>query len=164
MKFKNLLVIALISLVGVFAAACGTQQLGAGVDPIKKNASGAAVEGYDTVAYFTENKPVEGKPEFTHEWRGAKWQFASAENRDKFAANPEKYAPQFGGYCSYAVSHGYTAYGDPQAWKIVDDKLYLNYNPDVKTMWEKEQAKFIQDGTKNWQDFQSKKPEHKGGK
>jgi YHS domain-containing protein len=89
--------------------------------------TGTAIEGYDPVAYFNEGRPVEGKSEFSQEWMDATWYFASAENRDLFAADPEKYAPQYGGYCAWAVSQGYTANIDPQAWKVVDDKLYLNY-------------------------------------
>lgn len=120
-----------------------------------------AVKGFDTVAYFTQEKPLAGKAEIAHEWNGAKWYFASEENKELFAANPEKYAPQFGGYCSWAVSHGYTADGDPQAWKIVGGKLYLNYNLQVKEKWETEQEKLIEIGEKNWTEFKKKKPEHK---
>jgi hypothetical protein len=80
----------------------------------------------------------------------------------KFQANPEAYAPQFGGYCSFAVSEGYTADGDPEAWKVVDGKLYLNYNKEVKAKWEQNQSERIQKGSANWQEFKKKKPEHKG--
>ena len=79
-----------------------------------------------------------------------------------FEADPEAYAPQFGGYCSYAVSEGYTADGDPEAWKVVDGKLYLNYNQEVKQTWEQKEAERIENGRKNWQQFKKKKPEHKG--
>jgi len=121
-----------------------------------------AIKGYDTVAYFAENSAVKGDPKFEFVWNGAKWLFSNAENLEKFKANPEQYAPQFGGYCSFAVSIGYTADGDPNAWKIVDGKLYLNYSPKVKEMWEAEQPQRIKDGEKNWKEFQTKKPEHKG--
>src|SRR5262245_28023930 len=103
----------------------------AAVDPINKNLVGTALKGYDAVAYFKESKPVKGKSEYRHDWMGAKWYFASAANRDEFAKDPEKYAPQFGGYCAWAVGHGYTANIDPEAWKIMDGKLYLNYSKDV---------------------------------
>jgi len=96
---------------------------------------GKAISGYDTVAYFRDGKPVEGDSDFTHEWMGAKWYFASAANRDAFAADPAKYAPQYGGYCAWAVSQGYTAKIDPEAWKIVADKLYLNYSKSVQQQW-----------------------------
>lgn len=96
---------------------------------------GSAVKGYDVVAYFTDGKPVEGKSGFKHEWMGTTWHFASAEHRDRFKANPEKYAPQYGGYCAWAVSQGYTAKIDPDAWKIVDGKLYLNNSKSVQEKW-----------------------------
>jgi len=97
---------------------------------------GKAIKGYDPVAYFTMSKPVEGDGDFTYKWMGATWRFASAENRDTFAGMPEKYAPQYGGYCAWAVSQGYTASIDPAAWKIVDGKLYLNYSKGVQKQWQ----------------------------
>jgi YHS domain-containing protein len=129
---------------------------------VNTTAENVAVKGFDTVAYFVENGAVKGNPQYEFVWNGAKWFFASAENLEKFKANPEQYAPQFGGYCSFAVSKGYTADGDPNAWKVVDGKLYLNYNQKVKEMWEKEQEQRIKDGEKNWQEFKTKKPQHKG--
>ncbi|MDX2034787.1 MAG: YHS domain-containing (seleno)protein [Blastocatellia bacterium] len=122
----------------------------AAVDPVNKNIFGTAVKGYDMVAYFKEGRPVKGKDEFVREWMGAKWYFSSAANRDEFAANPEKYAPQFGGYCAWAVGHGYTAGIDPAAWKIVDGKLYLNYSKDVQKMWEQDVPGWIKKGQENW--------------
>jgi YHS domain-containing protein len=111
---------------------------------------GVAIEGTDPVAYFDEGKPVAGSSEFEHEWMGATWRFASAENRDRFAADPEKYAPQYGGYCAWAVSQGYTAKIDPAAWKIVDGKLYLNYSKDVQTQWSVDVPGNIAKGDANW--------------
>jgi len=112
--------------------------------------SNAAVSGYDTVAYFVERKPVKGDRRFVHSWQGAEWRFASAENRDRFAAAPERYAPQFGGYCAWAVAQGYTASGDPRFWTIVDDRLYLNYDADVQRKWEQDIPGFIARGRQNW--------------
>ncbi|MEM9488565.1 MAG: YHS domain-containing (seleno)protein [Myxococcota bacterium] len=112
--------------------------------------SAGAIRGYDTVAYHTEGKPVKGKAAHTFEWNGATWRFASAKNRDLFKASPEKYAPQFGGYCAYAVSRGYTASTDPDAWTIVDGKLYLNYSISVMRTWRKDPAKYIARANKNW--------------
>jgi YHS domain-containing protein len=86
--------------------------------------SKVAIKGYDPVAYFKSGKPVEGTGTHEHRWMGATWRFASAANRDAFAADPQRYAPQFGGYCAWAVSQGYTADIDPEAWTIVGDKLY----------------------------------------
>ncbi|MGD1924778.1 MAG: YHS domain-containing (seleno)protein [Paracoccaceae bacterium] len=111
---------------------------------------GTAIDGTDPVAYFTEGRPVEGSSDFTHEWNGAVWRFSSAENRDLFIADPAKYAPQYGGYCAWAVSQGYTASTDPDAWKIVDGKLYLNYNKDVQSTWEEDIPGHIASGDANW--------------
>ena len=119
-------------------------------DPVNKNSSGVAIKGYDPVAYFTESKPVKGMPSFTHQWNGATWQFSSAANRDLFAASPEKYAPQFGGYCAYGVSQNHTAQIDPEAWTVIDGKLYLNYSQGVKKTWSQATPKYIEQAQKNW--------------
>jgi YHS domain-containing protein len=112
---------------------------------------GIAVGGYDPVAYFTAAKPVPGKPEFTHVHDGATWRFASAANRDMFVADPTKYAPQYGGYCAWAVSsQNYTAKGDPNAWSIVGGKLFLNYNKDVQKTWEQNTASNISLANGHW--------------
>ena len=111
---------------------------------------GVAIEGTDAVAYFTEGKPFKGSSEFVHRWRGAEWRFASAANRDAFAAQPDKYAPQFGGYCAWAVSQGYTAGIDPEAWTIHDGKLYLNYSKDVQARWRQDIPGNVAKGEKNW--------------
>lgn len=111
---------------------------------------GVAVGGYDPVAYFADHKPVPGKADITYSWKGATWRFASTQNRDSFKANPENYAPRYGGYCAYAVSQGATAKGDPQVWKIVDGKLYLNLSPSVQKLWEKDIPGYIKAADKNW--------------
>jgi YHS domain-containing protein len=159
MKTK-IFTILMISMSAIFFAACA----GSAEDFKKVNATAenVAVKGFDTVAYFTAEKAIEGNPQYSFIWNGAKWYFSSAENMEKFKAAPEIYAPQFGGYCAWAVSKGYTADGDPNAWKIVDGKLYLNYNQKVKEMWEAEQETRIKEGKKNWAEFKKKKPEHKG--
>lgn len=113
---------------------------------------GVAINGYDPVAYFTESKPVAGKADITYSWKGTTWRFASAQNRDAFQTNPDKYAPQYGGYCAYAVAKGYTAKTDPQAWRVVDDKLYLNYSKSVQSTWEKDIPGYIKSADRNWPD------------
>ena len=120
------------------------------VDPVNRDAHGVAIQGYDMVAYFEEGKPVKGVPAFTHAWMGATWRFATAAHRDRFAADPVRYAPQYGGYCSWAVGHGYTAKVDPEAWKIVNGKLYLNYSKGVQGKWEADAPALIQRGDSNW--------------
>jgi hypothetical protein len=121
------------------------------VAPVNTNGRGGpAIGGYDPVAYVTAQRPIEGSPQFELRWNGATWRFASAQNRDLFAASPDAYAPQFGGYCAYAVSRGYTATIDPQAWKIVKGKLYLNYSKRVQRRWEEDIPGNIARGEKNW--------------
>lgn len=161
MKRNNRTFFLLIVLVGaaVVVAACGKMT---GVEKVNKTGDGTALGGFDAVAYFTVSSAVEGNPKYQFVWNGAKWLFSSPENLEKFKHAPETYAPQFGGYCSYAVSQGYTADGDPEAWKIVDGKLFLNYNQEAKQKWEKDQEHLIKEGDKNWVEFQSNKPEHKG--
>lgn len=112
-----------------------------------------AVGGYDTVAYFTDKAAVKGRPEFSTKWNGATWLFSSQKNRDMFMKNPEQYAPQYGGYCAYAVALGKTASADPMAWKIVNGKLYLNYDEGVKKMWEENQADYVTKADRNWPDI-----------
>jgi YHS domain-containing protein len=161
MKLFNRYLLTLLLLAGIGAVAASCTRSG-GVAAVNTAADGLALRGFDTVAYYTAESAIKGDPKYSFAWRGATWYFASEENMNQFKANPEAYAPQFGGYCSYAVSQGYTADGDPQQWKVVDGKLYLNYNQKAKEAWEKEQGKFIKDGEKNWAEFQTKKPEHKG--
>jgi YHS domain-containing protein len=120
------------------------------VDPVNQDGKGVAIKGYDAVAYFKQSAPVKGSPQFTHQWMGATWLFASAEDRDLFAANPEQYAPRYGGYCAYAVSENHTAGIDPEAWKIVDGKLYLNYSKGVQKKWQTDAPGRIERGDKNW--------------
>lgn len=98
--------------------------------------SDVAVGGHDPVAYFTEGAPVRGSRDFETEWNGATWRFASKANLDLFLADPDAYAPQYGGYCAWAIAEGYTAKGDPDFWNIVDGRLYLNFNAEVQTRWE----------------------------
>ena len=114
------------------------------------SAPGVAIHGYDPVAYFTAAKPVKGTAAFAHEWNGVTWHFASAGNRDAFAAEPARYAPQYGGYCAYAVSQGYTAKIEPDAWSIVEGKLYLNYDRGIRSKWEKDTGGYIDKANTNW--------------
>ena len=114
------------------------------------DAAGHAIDGYDTVAYFADGQPQPGSAEFSHEWNGATWLFASAAHRDAFKAEPERYAPQFGGYCAYAVSKGHAVKSKPEIWSIVDGKLYLNLGPGAQTKWEKDLPGNIIRAASNW--------------
>ena len=115
------------------------------------DSANVAIHGYDTVAYFTEGKATKGKSEFEHQWQDARWHFSSTTNRDLFAANPVRYAPQYGGYCSLGLAVGEYANGDPEAWSIVDGKLYL-----VKTTgervdrWRKGKPYYLGASEYNW--------------
>jgi len=105
--------------------------------------TGVAIRGYDTVAYFTEGKPVEGNKKFTTEYEGATWRFASQENLDLFLSDPERYAPQYGGYCAYGIAQDYLVKIEPHLFTIVDGKLYLNYDDKVQRQWEEDVPGFI---------------------
>ncbi len=116
--------------------------------------NGLAIEGYDPVAYFTERKPVKGAPEFRTEFQGATFQFASADHRERFAADPEQFAPQYGGYCAYGTAKGYKAKIDPEAFTVVQGKLYLNYSDAVQTRWLSDIPGYIQQADANWPEVQ----------
>lgn len=91
---------------------------------------GVAIQGYDTVAYFTDGRPMRGRPEFEHAWGGSRWWFATAEHRDLFARDPERYVPRFGGYCTGGLSLGYKMVADPENWYIVDGQLHLHHSKE----------------------------------
>ena len=120
------------------------------------DSSGLALKGYDPVAYFTENKPVPGRTEFTARHEGATYRFASAANRDAFAASPGKYAPQYGGYCAFGLASGYKAPIEPDAWTVVDGKLYLNYNQSVRRRWSSDIPGYLRKADTHWPLIRSK--------
>lgn len=130
--------------------------LDAGVAPATQlfERNGLAIDGYDPVAYFTERKPVKGAPEFRAEFQGATFQFASVDHRDRFAAEPEQFAPQYGGYCAYGMAKGYKAKIDPEAFTVVQGKLYLNYSDAVQTRWLSDIPGYIQQANANWPEIQ----------
>ena len=111
---------------------------------------GYAVHGYDVVAYFTQGKPVAGDDRFTAQYEGATYRFASAEHRDSFIADPAQYAPQYGGYCAFGTAMGRKFDGDPNAWAVVDGKLYLNLNKNIQARWKKDVPGFIRGAENNW--------------
>lgn len=111
---------------------------------------GAAIGGYDPVSYFTEGKPVKGDATHSVMWKGAEWHFANAENKASFESDPEAYAPQYGGYCAFAVSRGYTAKTEPDAFTVHEGKLYLNYDKGVRRRWEQDVPGNISKGDANW--------------
>lgn len=117
---------------------------------VNVDAQGVALHGHDPVAYFTLGKALPGAAQFEHQWNGARWRFSSAANRDAFAKAPEQYAPQFGGYCAWAVSRNYTADIDPNAFAIVNGKLYVNYSTVVQVRWRIDRDDNIRKAVGNW--------------
>ncbi len=115
-----------------------------------------AIHGYDTVAYFTEGKPMKGSVDFEQVWQDTRWQFASATNRDLFTANPDRYAPQYGGYCALGISSGEYAPIDPNAWTIVDGKLYLNRTLEYRVAWRKAPEAYFATADYNWNNNRDK--------
>ena len=118
-----------------------------------------AVNGYDVVAYFSlqaKDNAVKGKPEFSYQWAGAVWQFSSQENLDKFKAQPEKYAPKYGGYCAYAAARNYLFSIDPNAWTVEKGELYLNANKRTRKRWLKNTTDEISQADKNWPSLKEK--------
>lgn len=111
---------------------------------------GVGAGGYDVVAYQTEQMAVAGDEAITAEHESITYRFASEENRERFAADPQRYLPRYGGYCAWAVSQGYTAHGDPEAWTVVDGSLYLNYSKGVRSQWQRDAAGNIAKGDANW--------------
>ena len=109
-----------------------------------------AIGGYDPVAFFTEQQPVKGSNDFTYTWEDATWYFSNANNLEAFKAAPEKYAPQYGGYCAYGTADGHLSPTQPETWTILDDKLYFNYNMKVKEKWSGNQKNYIEQANKNW--------------
>lgn len=111
---------------------------------------GLAIRGYDPVAYFDQGKPVMGNEKFEYRYQGANWRFIEMKNMEAFKRDPQKYSPQYGGYCAFGMSRGYAVPIDPQAWRIVEGKLYLNYSLDVQKEWSKDIPGYITKANENW--------------
>lgn len=135
------------------------QQSAAGGVVFTGGTEGVAINGYDPVAYFTENRPVEGSAAHTERWNGVIWRFASAENRDLFAADPEKYAPQYGGYCAFAAAKNQFAKTEPDAFTVHEGKLYLNYDQGIKRRWDGDKEAFIEAANGYWPGLVASKAE-----
>ena len=121
----------------------------AGSPPIFSRDGKVAINGYDPVSYF-DGKPTPGKAEFAATHQGAEWHFASPANRDRFRADPARFTPQYGGYCAYGVSQGYAVKTEPDAWTVVDGKLYLNYDKGVQSKWEKDIPGYVATADGKW--------------
>jgi YHS domain-containing protein len=140
---------AALLLVGLVSACAG---LPSQPIPATNSEAGVALKGYDPVAYFTEGKPVEGSAQYGYRWNGVDYRFASAENRDRFAADPAAYAPQYGGYCAFAIANSQIADIDPTDWSVVDHKLYLNNNDVAQSLWSLDKPGNIEAGDRHWAD------------
>lgn len=126
--------------------------------PVNMDEKGLALRGYDPVAYFTAGTPTPGTAEFNAKHDGATYQFSSAANRDAFTKEPAKYTPQFGGFCAFAAALSKKFDADPNIWKIVDGKLYVNFNADVAQKWNADVPGFIQKANANWIAIKDKSP------
>jgi len=112
--------------------------------------SNQAINGYDAVAYFTENKAIVGIEEHVYNWNNTMWYFSTKTNKDLFATNPEKYAPEYGGYCSFAISKGFTANSDPNTFEIINNKLFLFSDENIKSDWMSDQENNLNQCNLNW--------------
>ncbi len=117
---------------------------------------GYAVSGYDTVAYFTDGKPVKGDKTIVAQWNNAKWIFSSEKNKALFLENPEKYAPAYDGHCAFAAGVGKKVSAKPTLWKIIDGRLFLNFSKAANTRWLENPESYIEDGDKNWTELEKK--------
>lgn len=117
---------------------------------------GKAIKGYDPIAFFKESKAIKGADSLSYRWKEADWLFSSKENLETFKASPEKYAPQYGGYCAYGTAENHKAPTQTDTWTVINDKLYFNYNGKVKEMWSKDQKALIEKADKNWPDLKGK--------
>ncbi len=115
--------------------------------------SSGAIKGYDPVAYFTMDTAVKGEDDLIYQWKGADWHFVNEKNKDLFMENPEKYAPEYGGYCAYAMAEGKRVKIDPEAWSVVDEKLYLNYSRNIQDKWMKQMNEYITEADREWKEL-----------
>ena len=141
---KTMKMFLLLLLLGSIPAFAQTKTL------LNLDKNGIAIKGYDPVAFFTQNQPVKGRPEFESKYHGARYLFASAEDKATFDANPAKYEPQFGGFCAYGASKGHKAPIKIEAWQIVNGRLLMQYDLGAKKDFNKDQQGNLQKADKNW--------------
>ena len=128
--------------------------------PAVNSADGIGLKGYDPVAYFVNGKPLKGLDQYSLPWKGVTYRFASAQNLESFKATPEKYLPQYGGYCAYAMSLNRIADIDPSRWAIVDGRLFLNNGLFAQALWSRDKSGNISSADHNWPSY-PKQPESK---
>ncbi len=149
MRTQSVQIQTLLSLAAVAASVCFSVFAGE-----FNETDGVAIHGYDAVAYVVDGTATAGVKDFTSIYKGSVFRFKDAANRDAFIASPEKFAPQYNGFCAFGVSRGYKAATSPDAFSVVDGKLYLNYNADVKAMWNKDVPGYIVKADKQWADVE----------
>lgn len=125
---------------------------------LNKTDDNLAIQGYDAVAYFVDGAPRRGDPAFAHDWQGARWLFASAEHLERFAADPEAFAPRYGGFCSGGMSLGVKARIDPEAWAIVDGRLYLAFSEDAIERFTGDVERNIAKANEHWERMRAARP------
>lgn len=145
---------AIKSVFAVSTLALSSLTFAADID-MSADANDVAISGYDTVSYFTDSKPLHGSSQYTATYKNAIYQFSSAENRDTFRANPEYYAPQYGGFCAMGVALEKKLTVDPTAWKIVENKLYLNLNKAVQKKWLSDVPGNLETSEHNWPEIKN---------
>lgn len=150
--------LAALSAVAVLSAPLLTTAAQAAGFDVNATTTDLALRGVDPVSYFAMGKPVEGAVDITAKHNGAVYRFASEDNKALFTANPEKYAPQFGGYCAFAAGKGFKFDGDPDVWAIVDDKLYLNVSAKVGEIFKKDAPALISQATTKWPEIKDADP------
>jgi YHS domain-containing protein len=146
MSALSILRSAIIAVSLLFAAIAASVAVAGSVNEVQ----GLAIKGFDPVAYFIDQKAVPGSAEFTHPYDGVTYRFSSAAHRDAFIANPQKYLPAYGGFCAFGTASGYKADIDPKAFTVVDGKLYLNYNQDVRSKWQQDIPGYIKTADEKW--------------
>lgn len=149
MKLVNLIDRTLICLSITILLLISLGGLAAGQSP----AGDGAIKGYDPVAYFKAGKPLKGNESFFFQWHNLTWYFLNGENRDIFVASPDKYAPQYDGYCAWAMTEARKAQADPEVWKIVNGKLYLNCSKTAYEKWREDIPGNIKKADTNWLKF-----------
>ena len=153
-----------VGVVAALAAFAWSASASAGSSINTSYFDGVAIEGYDTVAYFTDGQATKGSEEFAYDWLGATWYFANAEHRDLFAEKPLQYAPQYGGHCAMGAAFGEsTSNIDPEAWTIVNGKLYIQYSKGARENWEKDRANLIAAADQKWPEVAARVESESGG-
>jgi len=152
MKFnKKLANIGILALSSAALASCAGKDGGEINSHLVDGVSNVAIKGYDSVAYFTDSKPVKGNPNFSYSYKGSSWWFKNSKNKDLFKSNPSKYEPQYGGYCAFGVAVPEKKIDiDPEAWNISDGKLYLNYTLPTQERWLDNKEEYITDANEIW--------------